>query len=297
MVAGGKPAQHRAVVTVSVAGVVLSAAIGVHTCCTPIVPPNIPEVPIVDAAPIEPKPEASIDAPTCVFTSPRTRGVRPKDPRIVGGQPAPFNAYPFAAAISTSSGHQYCGGSVIGARFVLTAAHCQVQAGDRVLVGNNDLRFATSIPIAESRIHPSFDPNSLDYDAAIAVLAEPTNVPLVSIATSVSTLDATVVGWGATCEGCATTSFLREVSVPLWERCDSAYEGLTDRQLCAGYQLGGKDSCQGDSGSSLLTWNIDRWEQLGIVSWGAGCARPDSPGVYSDLRNPELRTWVEACSK
>lgn len=297
---GGSPVQPRLVLTAAIGGTILSAAIGVHTCCTPIAPPNAPEPPpivVVDAAPVVP--DSPDDAPIsrCVFVSPKKRGGRPRDPRIVGGKPANPEAYPFAAGIATASGHQYCGGSVIGQRFVLTAAHCQVSAGDRVLVGSNNLSDARAINIVESRIHPDFNGNTMDYDVAVAVLGDDAGVEALPLATQVNTLDATVIGWGATCEGCSSTSFLREVTVPLWERCDEAYDGLTPRQLCAGLQLGGKDSCQGDSGGALLTWNVDHWEQLGIVSWGVGCARPNAPGVYSDLRSHELASWVATCTR
>ena len=40
--------------------------------------------------------------------------------------------------------------------------------------------------------------------------------------------------------------------------------------------LGGADACQGDSGSPLVIKGTRT--QVGIVSWGYGCAKPDLYG-------------------
>lgn len=69
------------------------------------------------------------------------------------------------------------------------------------------------------------------------------------------------------------------------------YNGAT--MLCSGYVDGTdsgteKDSCQGDSGGPLLYDNGGVWEQIGVVSWGDGCAT--TYGVYSDVK--ELRSWI-----
>lgn len=311
MPVGGTPARPRWVITLSVGGgVVLSAVLGVHTCCQPIIPPDPPPQPdpVVDAAELDvAEPEPQLDAggdledralPKCEFVGPRARGAKRRETRIVGGKPSQAGAFPFAAALTTSSGVQYCGASIIGRRFALTAAHCQVEAGDRVLVGANALADMRQLVVVASRIHAGFDHDTLDYDVAVAVLGADAGVPTVPLARGVTALDATVIGWGKTCESCPTTQHLREVSVPLWEPGDCiAATGSTVRQVCAGLAAGGKDSCQGDSGGSLLTWNVDHWEQIGVVSWGIGCARPNSPGVYSDMRAPELRQWVASCAR
>lgn len=277
---------------------VLMASVFACSRCTQVPPPEPPpQPPPVDAAAPE---SAAPDAHPleCIFSSPRARAARARAPRIVGGTVAPPSAYPFAAAMATSGGHQYCGGSVIGSRYVLTAGHCQPEAGDRALVGSNDLGTARQLVVVESRIHPLFNSTTLDYDAAIAVLGSETDVVPVGLA-SASGPFATVVGWGATCEGCAGTSILREVTVPVWtfEACSAIFGTLTQRQVCAGEQEGGKDSCQGDSGGPLVVRNGGKLEQLGIVSWGVGCARPNAPGVYANLLEPKLRAWVEACSQ
>lgn len=68
--------------------------------------------------------------------------------------------------------------------------------------------------------------------------------------------------------------------------CGAAYDGMiTSRMICAG--LAGHDSCQGDSGGPLVAGGV----QVGIVSWGYGCARPGYPGVYSNIA--QLRGFID----
>jgi secreted trypsin-like serine protease len=106
-------------------------------------------------------------------------------------------------------------------------------------------------------------------------------------------------GWGDTDPGGGTSypTELREVDVRIVKRaiCNGpdSYDGLiTSRMICAGYAAGGKDSCQGDSGGPLVVKNAaGKWRlQVGVVSWGFGCAAPDFYGVYSRLA--VLGQWV-----
>ncbi|CAJ0931647.1 unnamed protein product, partial [Ranitomeya imitator] len=88
---------------------------------------------------------------------------------------------------------------------------------------------------------------------------------------------------------------LREAKVHLisTELCNqsSYYPGLISaRMLCAGYLDGKVDSCQGDSGGPLVCQESGLWWQVGIVSWGEGCGRPNRPGVYTNLTT--LLDWV-----
>ena len=56
--------------------------------------------------------------------------------------------------------------------------------------------------------------------------------------------------------------------------------------------LGGVDSCQGDSGGPLyilpLDGNAAEARQIGIVSWGQGCALAGYPGKFVSFRSSVL---------
>lgn len=61
--------------------------------------------------------------------------------------------------------------------------------------------------------------------------------------------------------------------------------GLTDNMFCAGFPEGGRDSCQGDSGSPFTMIEDNRAWAVGIVSWGIECGRVGTYGVYTSISN------------
>ena len=69
---------------------------------------------------------------------------------------------------------------------------------------------------------------------------------------------------------------------------------LDATMLCAGYEQGGIDACTGDSGGPLLVWNSRQqvWVQIGIISWGSGCAEAGVYGVYTQVAS--FTGWIEA---
>ena len=59
--------------------------------------------------------------------------------------------------------------------------------------------------------------------------------------------------------------------------------------LCAGAP--GRDACSGDSGGPITLMSYDGWPvQVGLVSWGIGCAEENLPGVYTALG--PYRDWI-----
>jgi len=105
-----------------------------------------------------------------------------------------------------------------------------------------------------------------------------------------------VIGWGTIYFGGPTSNILQEVNLRVWsnQQCATNYNRLnrkvTDTMLCAGERQ--RDACQGDSGGPLncLDFRTGKWELCGVVSWGARCAEPDFPGVYT--RTTEYLDWI-----
>lgn len=100
----------------------------------------------------------------------------------------------------------------------------------------------------------------------------------------------------------AATTLLQEVGVltVATPTCKSLYQGRTGfanakiagGQICAGLSQGGKDSCSGDSGGPLVVRDVDGCpRQVGVVSWGDGCADAGAYGVYT--RVSAYADWIQ----
>ena len=155
--------------------------------------------------------------------------------------------------------------------------------------------------------HPRYNHNTTDFDYALIVLNESEAIDsLPNLALNFNTdipfteQELQVVGWGALEENGFGPSVPHQVTKSYIsnEQCTSdpfQYEEgmITPRMLCAADIDGDdneEDSCQGDSGGPLMTVPIDEEEepvQVGIVSWGLGCARFPYPGVYSRIQPPQ----------
>lgn len=220
--------------------------------------------------------------------------------RIVGGTPAPEGEYPFIGQLRVDFGdgsYGSCGASLYDEEWVLTAAHCVMDIGgtgptDVVTVGFGSLN-QSELNWYQAEYVYSANIEGIPNDWALVKLAEPvdpedaTPIEIVSDATYDEVEEFTVIGWGDLEEGAnAGSEELQQVQVPFVsdEECATGYgDNLSaDVELCAGAE--GIDSCQGDSGGPLLAEVTDgEYIQVGVVSWGNGCAQEGFPGIYTQL--------------
>ena len=212
---------------------------------------------------------------------------------------------------TTDFERQFCGGTLVRPKVVVTAAHCIVTTGVRgptdldVLLGrrNLDESVGEKIDVAQVVVHPQYNPDTQRNDVAILHLATPSTMTPATVIDPRTRLKegrrATVMGWGALGNSASYGPLLRAADVPLWspKRCRRAYRGQYDGRtmVCAGYLNGKVDSCQGDSGGPLMVLDSQRrWFLLGVVSFGNKCALPQFPGVYAWVNGPGIRQFIQA---
>ncbi|KAL1398337.1 hypothetical protein pipiens_009057 [Culex pipiens pipiens] len=224
----------------------------------------------------------------------------PSSERIVGGFEIDILEVPYQ--ISLQDYRHYCGGSIIGENWVLTAGHCanEYEVGLYVRVGSSlHGSGGQLVPVKRVIQHPQYNPKTSDFDFSLLELEQPVQLSEEFFAVELPEQDQEVEdgqllqvsGWGATQNPSESNGPLRATNVPAvsQEECRESYgtNQITDRMICAGYQAGGKDACQGDSGGPL----VEGKTLVGVVSWGIGCAEPGYPGVYS--RVAAVRDWIK----
>ncbi|WP_260867723.1 trypsin-like serine protease [Streptomyces sp. SAJ15] len=210
-------------------------------------------------------------------------------PPVVGGTRAAQGEYPFMVRLSMG-----CGGALYSKTLVLTAAHCVDGSGSDTSItataGVVDLQSSSAIKVKSTRVlqAPGYDGQGKDW--ALIKLAKPVNQPTLKIAETkeFDNGDFQVAGWGAAREGGSQQRYLLKATVPFVDdaSCQRSYGNslVPAEEICAGYAQGGVDTCQGDSGGPMFRKdNAGQWIQVGIVSWGQGCARPNYPGVYAEV--------------
>lgn len=240
---------------------------------------------------------------------------------IIGGSAVSQGRYPFMVAIldrsweGTDYDRQFCGGSIITQRHVLTAAHCvedylNYTGAISIVLG----RVLLTSTIGETRnvvkisIHPGYASNT-NKDVAVLELDRPvtTYTPIRLSGPSEDFLEsdgrkAITAGWGVREKKSKknkknklgnTTNELRAVTVPIVgdKKCKKTYRNLdVNSVVCAGRE--GKDACFSDSGGPLFVSN-GSYVQIGIVQGGRSCGKKDYPGYYTEINAPDIASFIQ----
>ncbi|XP_021028597.1 transmembrane protease serine 13 isoform X2 [Mus caroli] len=237
-------------------------------------------------------------------------GLRAMTGRIVGGALTSEIKWPWQVSLHFGTTH-ICGGTLIDAQWVLTAAHCffvtreKLLEGWKVYAGTSNLhQLPEAASISQIIINGNYTDEQDDYDIALIRLSKPLALSAhihpacLPMHGQTFGLNETcwITGFGKTKETDEKTSpFLREVQVNLidFKKCNDylVYDSyLTPRMMCAGDLRGGRDSCQGDSGGPLVCEQNNRWYLAGVTSWGTGCGQKNKPGVYTKVT--EVLPWI-----
>jgi trypsin len=250
--------------------------------------------------------------------------------RIINGTTAEAGRYNYFVSLQNwdwgwSHG---CGGSLIAADVVLTAAHCGSQALAVIKshdLGNINVNDGFATEVKWDLPHPKYDNTTVDNDFMLLFLHHPAppDAAFVKLNSNPNVPAAgdhvTVMGHGDTDPDSTIIELgmeLLEIEVKVVsnEECEQSegyfeYKGalkygslegmISNNMLCAKDM--GKDSCKGDSGGPLVIKGNDAHDgsddvQVGVVSFGYGCADPDFPGVYS--RVSSAYDWIrqEVCT-
>ncbi|KAM6155651.1 testisin-like [Rhynchocyon petersi] len=164
---------------------------------------------------------------------------------------------------------------------------------------------------------------SSPYDIALVRLSSPVtyrkNIRPICVVNSTmefqNRTDCWVTGWGNIEEGKELEHpyNLQEVEIAIinTSMCNHLHnlpafrDNIFGDMICAGKEEGGKDACfvsvpitpvpqgllWGDSGGPLVCEDSSVWYQIGVVSWGVGCGRPNRPGVYANVS--EHFRWIQ----
>ncbi|KAL0267589.1 UNVERIFIED_CONTAM: hypothetical protein PYX00_009821 [Menopon gallinae] len=232
--------------------------------------------------------------------APKSKKISSNDGKIVGGSDTNISEVPYQVSLQYRNRH-ICGGSILDSRHVLTAAHCvhgmnsqvmSVRAGSSLHSSGGEVH-----RVRRATVHPNYREATSDNDIAMLELATPITPSSGARAVQLARSEprpgerALVSGWGATREGGGASRTLKSVSVPTISResCQRMYmrfNTVTENMWCAGYHEGKRDACQGDSGGPAVV----NGRLAGVVSWGAGCARRASPGVYANVAR--YQDWI-----
>lgn len=244
---------------------------------------------------------------------------------IVGGHSASITQFPWQVYLALSGPGASCGGSILDATHVLTAAHCidldgtatpRPAADVKVLAGFSNVSSyfqGTSLPagaqvaaVSSVRVHPYYNPITFADDVAVLTLAKPLTFSSSVRAISLGTVPAagaavTISGYGQVQASTEAEPSLANTSLN-WTTQQLLSE---DAPACASTEANSavmscassptSAPCFGDSGGPLVAGNPA--VEIGVVShFSAAGLCTASPTVYTNVAAPEVRDFIDGSS-
>ncbi|XP_049736501.1 mannan-binding lectin serine protease 1 isoform X3 [Elephas maximus indicus] len=263
--------------------------------------------------------------PTCLPVCGLPKVSRKLMARIFNGRQVQKGTTPWIAMLAHPGGQPFCGGSLIGTNWIVTAAHClhQLLDPENQILHDSDLIRPSDFKIILGKhwrlqsdeneqhlmvkriiLHPLYSPTTFENDVGLVELLKspmlndfvmpiclPEGPPEEGAMVIVS-------GWGKQFLQ-RFPDTLMEIEIPIVDHrtCQDAYaqlrKNVTADMICAGEKEGGKDACAGDSGGPMVTLDKERgqWYLVGTVSWGDDCGKKDRYGVYSYIHHN--KNWIQ----
>lgn len=208
---------------------------------------------------------------------------------IVGGDRV-TGSYPWTVSLGN------CGGTLIGARWVITAAHCVANGAPRsVRIGSNDkYRGGEVINVVDSSPHTGYLFGRLGHDIAVLELERAAYTRPIAIANSIGPIgtNTKILGWGSERrDGRGGARFLKELNTRVLaaNACANVPGPIVARNEICTDDPRNQRACFGDSGGPQVKSNRGRWELIGATSRGeATCA--DGPSIYTSI--PAHADWI-----
>jgi len=240
---------------------------------------------------------------------------------IVGGTPASIQQFPWQVFLQMSSPDETCGGSILNATTILTAAHCTDPEGTTtprpasaflVFAGASDMsRYVPGRPlpsgmqlahVASVRVHPGYTPTPqpLTDDVAVLTLASPLNL---SGANAKPIALAPVGGAPAPGTPLSFSGYGQEAppAPPDYKLYSATLSATTDDACRSALAPNSSASvlcvpvptppspCFGDSGGALVGPN----GQVGVTSYVSNASCGTGFVGFADVTSPEVRAFID----